>query len=101
MWDTAAGRAEFTLDQRARIRATGVWLTSAMAAIVEFCYRAGGGSSVYLDRPLQRRLRDINAVTQHFLVRPDTPDNGRSHTRQPGPGGGDLLTRGNLVDVTA
>jgi len=27
---------------------------------------------VYLDSPLQRRLRDINALAQHALVRPDT-----------------------------
>jgi len=35
-------------------------------------YRAGGGSSVYADCPLQRRLRDVNALTQHFLVKRDT-----------------------------
>jgi hypothetical protein len=27
---------------------------------------------VYADSPLQRRLRDIHAVTQHFLVKQDT-----------------------------
>lgn len=72
MWATAAGRREFTLEQRARIRSTGVWVTTTAAEVVNFCYRAGGGNSVYLDNPLQRRLRDINALTQHFLVRPDT-----------------------------
>jgi hypothetical protein len=40
--------------------------------VVTAAYRAGGGGSVYAESPLQRRLRDINAVTQHFLVRPDT-----------------------------
>ena len=35
-------------------------------------YRAGGGSSLYADSPLQRRLRDIQPLTQHFLVRRDT-----------------------------
>lgn len=71
-WDTAVGRTGFTDEQRARIRSTAVWVTSTAASVVETCYRAGGGGSIYLDNPLQRRLRDINAVTQHFLVRPDT-----------------------------
>jgi hypothetical protein len=40
--------------------------------VVTSAYRAGGGSSVYASSPLQRRLRDVNALTQHFLVRNDT-----------------------------
>jgi indole-3-acetate monooxygenase len=71
-WATATAREELTLEQRARIRATGVWVTSTAAEVVGFCYRAGGGGAVYLDNPLQRRLRDINTVTQHFIVRRDT-----------------------------
>jgi hypothetical protein len=39
---------------------------------VNTAYRSGGGSSLYVECPLQRRLRDINALTQHFLVKPDT-----------------------------
>lgn len=71
-WATALGGREFTLEQRARIRATAAWVASATVTVAEACYRAGGGSSVYLDCPLQRRLRDLHALTQHFLVRPDT-----------------------------
>jgi alkylation response protein AidB-like acyl-CoA dehydrogenase len=71
-WATAAAGAPFAPQQRARLRAAAAWATSRAAAAVDAAYHAGGGSSLYLDNPLQRRLRDIHAVTQHFLVRPDT-----------------------------
>ena len=35
-------------------------------------YHAGGRSSIYSDNPLQRRFRDVHALTQHFLVKLDT-----------------------------
>jgi indole-3-acetate monooxygenase len=71
-WATAAGSSPMTLEQRARVRAAAVWVTEAAAEVVMSAYRAGGGSSIYGESALQRRLRDVNAVTQHFLVRPDT-----------------------------
>ena len=72
VWATAVDGAPFTLEQRARVRAAAVWATARCAAVVETAYRAGGGSSVYADCPLQRRLRDVHAITQHFLLRRDT-----------------------------
>jgi alkylation response protein AidB-like acyl-CoA dehydrogenase len=71
-WATVAGGSPLTLEQRARIRAAAVWSTSLAAEVVTAAYRAGGGGSIYAESPLQRRLRDVNAVTQHFLVRDDT-----------------------------
>jgi alkylation response protein AidB-like acyl-CoA dehydrogenase len=61
-----------TLEHRARIRATAVWVALQAAEVVTTAYRAGGGSSVYADCALQRRFRDVHALTQHFLVRRDT-----------------------------
>jgi alkylation response protein AidB-like acyl-CoA dehydrogenase len=72
VWETASAGPTFTLHQRARVRAAAAWATERAAAIVEGAYRAGGGSSLYEASPLQRRFRDINALTQHFLVRPET-----------------------------
>ncbi len=71
-WRRATVGAEFTPELRARIRADGVWATSTAASVVDTAYTAGGGSSLYDTSPLQRRLRDIHAVTQHFLVKPDS-----------------------------
>lgn len=71
-WEAAAAGRELTLAHRARIRAAGVWATERAADVVRSAYRAGGGGSIYAASPLQRRLRDIDALTQHFLVRRDT-----------------------------
>jgi alkylation response protein AidB-like acyl-CoA dehydrogenase len=71
-WATAVAGQPFTMEQRARMRAAAVWATARSAAVVEVAYRAGGGTSLYNDCPLQRRLRDIHAVTQHFIVKDDT-----------------------------
>ncbi len=72
VWNAALAGDELSMDQRARVRAAGVWCAARAAAVVDTAYRLGGGSSLYADSPLQRRLRDIHALTQHFLVRRDT-----------------------------
>jgi indole-3-acetate monooxygenase len=71
-WASAVAGNPFTMERRARMRAAGVWATGRSAAVVDTAYRAGGGTSLYADCPLQRRLRDIQALAQHFIVKPDT-----------------------------
>jgi alkylation response protein AidB-like acyl-CoA dehydrogenase len=72
VWATAVARVVFTPHQRARIRSTATWAVATAASVVDAAYAAGGGSSLYSDHPLQRRFRDIHALTQHFLVKLDT-----------------------------
>lgn len=43
---------------------------TASADVVTAMYRLGGGTALYASSPLQRRLRDVNAATQHMLVGP-------------------------------
>jgi indole-3-acetate monooxygenase len=71
-WATAVAGAEPTLTQRARIRTAATWVTAAAATVVDTAYTAGGGGAVYSSSPLQRRLRDVHAITQHFAVKQDT-----------------------------
>jgi alkylation response protein AidB-like acyl-CoA dehydrogenase len=71
-WAIALAAEEFTPERRARIRSSATWATTAAAHIVDTAYTAGGGTALYSHSPLQRRLRDIHAVTQHFIVKPDT-----------------------------
>ena len=49
---------------------TAVWVTSTCIRVVDACYSLGGGSAVYDTSPLQRRLRDIHAASQHTAVQP-------------------------------
>jgi alkylation response protein AidB-like acyl-CoA dehydrogenase len=72
VWTAALAGDELSMDLRARVRAAGVWCAARAAAVVDTAYRSGGGSSLYASSPLQRRLRDVHALTQHFLVRRNT-----------------------------
>lgn len=71
VWRMAVAGEELPLELRARIRADGVWAVSTAVSVVDTAYTAGGSSSLYDSSPLQRRLRDIHALTQHFLVKAD------------------------------
>jgi alkylation response protein AidB-like acyl-CoA dehydrogenase len=71
-WATAEERGTFAPDARARIRSAAAWVVVTAASVVDTAYHAGGGTSLYSVHPLQRRFRDIHALTQHFLVKPDT-----------------------------
>ncbi|MBR0696645.1 acyl-CoA dehydrogenase family protein [Bradyrhizobium lablabi] len=44
------------------------WTTAACVRIAEDCFRLGGGSALYESSPLQRRMRDLQAVAQHAAV---------------------------------
>jgi alkylation response protein AidB-like acyl-CoA dehydrogenase len=60
------------MDARARARAAAVWSTDRAVHAVDTAYRLAGGTAVYADCPLQRRIRDMHTLAQHFIVRPDT-----------------------------
>jgi alkylation response protein AidB-like acyl-CoA dehydrogenase len=71
VWATAVAGHEPAPGERARARGAATWITMACADVVDIAYSLGGGSSVYSSSPLQRRLRDVKALTQHFAVKPD------------------------------
>jgi alkylation response protein AidB-like acyl-CoA dehydrogenase len=71
-WATALAGDPLTTEQRAHIRGSATWACDTAAAVVGMAYRAGGGSSLYSSSPLQRRFRDVHALTQHFLLKLDS-----------------------------
>ncbi len=89
---TAVSGAAFTNQLRARARLDAAWAVDQAVEVVEFAYRAGGGSALYDSSPLQRRLRDVHAVTQHFIVRPGRVRRGRIGAGRPGAARPGVLT---------
>lgn len=71
-WGLALRGAPFDDITRARFRSDTAWIAATAAGVVDVAYRAGGGTSLYTDSPLQLRLRDIRTLTQHFAVKRDT-----------------------------
>jgi indole-3-acetate monooxygenase len=45
-----------------------VWITTACVRLADACFTLGGGSALYDNSPLQRRMRDLHAAAQHFAV---------------------------------
>jgi alkylation response protein AidB-like acyl-CoA dehydrogenase len=72
IWAAGVDGRPLSLEEIARIRASAAWATDRATHVVDTAHRFGGGTAVYADSPLQRRLRDIHTLTQHFIVRPDT-----------------------------
>jgi alkylation response protein AidB-like acyl-CoA dehydrogenase len=56
-------KADFTEALQA-----GAWIHAACARVVDRCFTMAGAGAVLAASPLQRRLRDIHAAGQHFMV---------------------------------
>jgi indole-3-acetate monooxygenase len=69
VWAGAVAGTPLTPAQRARARATGIWVTTRAAEVVTAAHHAAGSTAVSAESPLHRRLRDVNTLTQHFLVK--------------------------------
>ena len=72
MWQAVQGGEPPTPQQRACLRIATTHATAAAAAAVDRAYTAAGSSAIFASSPLQRRLRDIHTLTQHFFVAPPT-----------------------------
>lgn len=67
-WEEASSGNPLTARDRAELRMAATWAVETSADVVQSMYRTGGGTSIYRRSVLQRRLRDVNAATQHMMV---------------------------------
>jgi pyruvate dehydrogenase complex dehydrogenase (E1) component len=63
---------QWTMEERVRARADLGAVCRLSKEAVDILASASGGSSIYSDQPIQRIARDVNAVTMHALMHPDT-----------------------------
>jgi alkylation response protein AidB-like acyl-CoA dehydrogenase len=68
--DDQASVGQGPLDNTAMVirRARLARAASVAASVVEGCYTVSGTTGLFEACPLQRRLRDVRAVTQHYLL---------------------------------
>jgi len=71
-WTKAASGADLSIAERAELRLAATHATRTAAEVTRAMYDLGGGSSVFLASPLQRRFRDGHAATQHIMIAPAT-----------------------------
>jgi alkylation response protein AidB-like acyl-CoA dehydrogenase len=64
--------AEWKLEERARARADMGAVCRLAKEAVDVLAGASGGSSIYLDVPIQRFARDIQVINLHALMHPNT-----------------------------
>ncbi len=69
-WRRARSEGVLDLPARARLRLAATHLVRTAADVCRTAFDLGGGTSVYLTSPLQRRFRDGHTVTQHIMVAP-------------------------------
>ncbi len=69
-WSAAEAGAGLSDQLKLGLRLAATHGTATAAEVATSMYRAGGGSSIYADSPLQRCFRDANVATQHMMVAP-------------------------------
>ena len=72
LWHQVRSGTPATAAQRGWLRLATTHTTTVSARAVDLMYTAAGSTAIFASSPLQQRLRDVHAITQHFFVAPPT-----------------------------
>jgi alkylation response protein AidB-like acyl-CoA dehydrogenase len=72
LWQAVQLGESPTAEQRGILRIATTHATGAAAAAVDRAYTVAGSSAIFGSSVLQRCLRDVHTLTQHFFVAPPT-----------------------------
>ncbi|MEV7040428.1 acyl-CoA dehydrogenase family protein [Amycolatopsis sp. NPDC051061] len=70
-WHTAAAGGDFSLLDRARMRAASTYAVQVATEATETSFRLAGSGALYDGSALQRRMRDVATLAQHASVGPE------------------------------
>lgn len=70
VWEMVQAGKNVPAEQRALLRIAATHATSTAASVIDRMYTTAGGTALFSSSPLQRCLRDVHAITQHFFVAP-------------------------------
>jgi alkylation response protein AidB-like acyl-CoA dehydrogenase len=72
MWQAVQTGAAPPAEQRALLRIAATHATGSATTAADRAYAAAGSSAIFASSPLQRHVRDIHTLAQHFFVAPPT-----------------------------
>jgi alkylation response protein AidB-like acyl-CoA dehydrogenase len=70
IWAEVGRAGDVTIAQRMRIRLASTFAIQQAKHVVDAMHQAAGGSAIFTSGPIDRRFRDIHAVTQQVQGRP-------------------------------
>lgn len=68
VWAACENDPQALADLAPRVSASLAWVTETAVAVVDTCYRTGGGGVARDSSPLQRRFRDMHTFSQHAAM---------------------------------
>lgn len=69
VWDSVAANGGLSVDERMQIRMAATFATHQAKEVVDFAYHEAGATAIFTRFGLERRFRDVNAVTQQVQAR--------------------------------